>query len=86
MKEYKREILSYMYDVNAPFNNNQAEQDLRMVKVQQKIAGCFRSNEGGMFFARIRGYMSTMKKNDIPILFAMQSVFSNKPIMPNFDC
>jgi transposase len=84
MKEYKREILSYMYDVNAPFNNNQAERDLRMVKVQQKISGCFRSNEGGMFFARIRGYMSTMKKNDIPILFAMQSVFSKEPIMPNF--
>ncbi|HNV19850.1 MAG TPA: IS66 family transposase [Rectinema sp.] len=82
MKNYKREILSFMYDVTIPFDNNQAERDLRMVKVQQKISGCFRSSEGGMFFARIRGYISTVKKNGVPVFGALQGLFENRPFMP----
>jgi hypothetical protein len=82
MKNYKKEILSFMYDVTFPFDNNQAERDLRMVKVQQKTSGCFRSSEGGMFFARIRGYISTVKRNGVPVLWALQGLFENRTFMP----
>ena len=48
-------VLAFLDDLAIPFDNNQAEQDLRMLKVQQKIAGSFRAQSGSEAFARIRG-------------------------------
>jgi transposase len=84
MRDYKEGILGFMYDFSVPFDNNQAERDLRMVKVQQKISGCFRSNEGGMFFSRIRGYISTVKKHNANVFDALQGLFEKRPFMPNY--
>ncbi|MEJ5315350.1 MAG: IS66 family transposase, partial [Anaerolinea sp.] len=78
LRQHKEGIIGFVKDFAIPFDNNQAERDLRMVKVQQKISGCFRSVEGGMFFARIRGYISTVKKHNENVLIALQGLFENK--------
>lgn len=71
-----------MSDFEVPFDNNLAERDLRMVKVQQKISGCFRTSKGAEMFCRIRGYISTMKKQGQHVFTALKSTFSTHPLFP----
>lgn len=73
------QVLAFLDDLSIPFTNNQAERDLRMVKVQQKIAGTFRSEDGATAFCRIRSYLSTMRKQGRSMLEAMAAVFDGSP-------
>lgn len=73
------QVLAFLDDLSIPFTNNQAERDLRMVKVQQKIAGTFRSEDGATAFCRIRSYLSTMRKQGHGMLAALAAVFAGHP-------
>ena len=74
--------LKFLKQPELPFDNNQAERDLRMIKVKQKVSGCFRSQTHAQYFARIRGYISTVKKNGQPVLKAIQDSLALKPFIP----
>ncbi|HEY7417372.1 MAG TPA: IS66 family transposase [Ktedonobacteraceae bacterium] len=73
------QVLAFLEDLTISFTNNQAERDLRMVKVQQKISGIFRSERGLTAFCRIRSYLSTMRKQGRTMLAALVSVFRGHP-------
>ena len=77
LEKYETETLRFMHDFHVPFDNNMAERDLRMMKVKQKISGCFRSNQGTKQFCRIRGFISTIKKQGKSILNPLKTVFHN---------
>lgn len=78
--DFEVEVLAFMKDSKVAFTNNQAERDVRMMKVQQKISGCFRTVEGAEAFCRIRGYISTAKKQNASVLDALQKAINNQPI------
>jgi transposase len=81
----KEEVLAFLDDFAIPFDNNQAEQDLRMRKVQQKIAGSFRADNGAEAFARIRGYCASLRKQGVALLAALETVFTAQPLYPALD-
>jgi transposase len=82
LREFKDDVLRFMKQKDVPFTNNQAERDLRMVKVQQKISGCFRSENGAKIFCRIRSYVLTCQKHGLAATAALAMLYNGR--LPDF--
>ncbi|MCX5964848.1 MAG: transposase [Cyanobacteria bacterium] len=76
----RAQVLGFMYDFAVPFDNNLAERDIRMTKLKLKTSGCFRSLKGAHAFARIRAYISTLRKQGLDILASLANLFRGNPI------
>lgn len=81
LQRKRDEVLRFMMDISVPFDNNGSERDLRMVKLQQKISGCFRTPDGARVFCRVRSYLSTARKQGHSLLSCLERAFTGKPIV-----
>lgn len=81
LKKYKTEHLRFLTDPTVPFDNNQAERDLRMIKAKSKISGCFRAHDGGQVFASLKSYTSTLRKNGRNIFHGIKAAFERNPVL-----
>ena len=79
---FEEDVLRFMDNEIVPFTNNPGERDIRMTKVHQKISGCFRSMKGAKMFCRIRGYLSTCRKQGVSSSYAMELLFNGE--LPDF--
>jgi transposase len=84
LHKYRHEVLRFITDLRVPFDNNLAERDVRMIKLQQKISGTFRSQEGASAFACLRGYLSTLRKQGLDLLSGLRLTLSGHPLLPAF--
>ena len=82
LSEKRDDVLRFVTDLRVPFDNNQAERDVRMPKLKQKVSGCFRSHQGFKHFADIRSYLSTLRKQSADILKSLVLTFQGSPPMP----
>jgi len=82
LREKRDDVLRFITDLRVPFDNNQAERDLRMPKLKQKIAGLFRTDAGIERFATIRSYLSTLRKQGADIFEALVLTFQGSPPAP----
>jgi transposase len=82
LDRHQVEVLRSLDDCRVPFDNNQAERDLRMVKLQQKISGCWRTLDGAAAFLTLRSYVSIARKHEMNPLAVLRQLFEGHPWLP----
>jgi transposase len=81
---HKDKYMLWFTDISVPFDNNQAERDIRMFKVKLKVSGCFRSMQGANEFAMIASYVGTARKNGVNAFLAIKSALLHDAFLPSF--
>jgi transposase len=82
LEKYQEDVLRFLHDPTVPFTNNQAEQDIRMMKVKQKISGVFRTTNGADVFIKLRTFLSTIRKQSLNIFTSIVDAIDNRlPIL-----
>lgn len=84
LQKYRHAVLLFLSDLRVPFDNNLAERDLRMITLQQKMSGTFRSPQGAVDFARLRGYLSTLRKQGLDLFEGLSQTMLGSPLLPTF--
>ena len=79
LEKYKTAVLAFAFHACVPFTNNQAERDLRPAKVKQKMAGCFRTLRGARIYARIQGFISTVRKHGLNVFKELRAALMGAP-------
>jgi len=79
---HRTDVLRFATNFAVPFDNNQAERDVRMVKLQQKISGGWRSNNGAESFLDVRSYLSTARKHGQSAMVVLRDLFTGQPWIP----
>ena len=79
LHRHKDKFLLFFHDFNVPFDNNQAERDIRMIKVKQKVSGCFRTMEGANEFTAIMSYIGTARKHGLSSFMAIKDALMGNP-------
>ena len=82
LDEHREQVLRFAHDFQVPFDNNLAERDLRMIKIQQKISGCWRTTPGADRFLALRAYISTTRKQGRDTISALASLAEHQPWLP----
>jgi transposase len=82
LDRYREDTLRFAHDFQVPFDNNLVERDIRMVKLQQKISGCWRTSTGADHFLALRAYLSTARKQGRHALDALTSLAARDPWIP----
>ena len=80
LQRRRDEALRFMTDIGVPFDNDGSERNLHMVKLQQKISGCFRTPDGVRSFCRVRSYLSTARKQGHSLLHALERALAGRPL------
>lgn len=83
LRDYKFDIIRFSKDFIVPFDNNFSERDIRMMKLKQKISGCFRSKQGAQYFARIRSFIMSARKQKRNILDDLTDIFISNSVWRN---
>ena len=83
LEGYQDCILAFLWELDLPFTNNEAERAFRMIKVRVKISGCFRTLDGARRHARIRSYISTLRKQGLPVLEYLRLALDGYPFLPH---
>ena len=79
LKKYKASVCLFLEDFKVPFDNNQAERDLRMIKVKTKVSGCFRTEDGARAYLKIMSYVGTARKQGYSAYEAIKNALLGNP-------